>query len=179
MSWGKNWLNLTGRILAECVRFAANGTPTYAQGNVFWDDDDKTLSLQTASSEVTLQIGQELQVRAVNKTGSDITNGTPVYISGQFGTRATMAPASAAVDNDAAHCIGVATHDVNNNEEGYITSFGLVRDVNTDTYAAGNLLLLQDVAGTLGTSAGTVEVHVCTVIVAHATEGVILVNPHH
>jgi hypothetical protein len=163
----------------ECVRFIANGTPSYRQGNVYWDDTDKTLAMQTESADVTLQIGQELQVRAVNKTGAQINNGTPVYISGQSGNRATMTKSSAAVDNAAAHTIGLVTHDVSDNEEGYVTAFGLVRDIDTSSWVAGTILYLQDVAGTLGDSVGTVERDIATVIVSHATEGVVLVNIHH
>jgi len=179
MSWNSNILTMAGRIIVECVRFAANGTPDYAQGNVYWDDDDKTLALQTDSSEVTLQIGQEVQVRVVNVSGAQINNGQPVYISGQSGSRAKIDLATAAADNDASHMVGVVTHDIDNNETGYVTAFGLVRGLDTSSYTAGNVLYLQDAAGTLGTSAGTVNRESGIVIISHATNGVILVNIHH
>jgi hypothetical protein len=179
MGW-RGTVSLAGSYVINWIRFAAQASsPSYQQGNLYWDDDDKTLALQTDTSEVTLQIGQELQVRVVNKTGAQIDNGMPCYISGQSGSRATIAKASSAADNAASHCVGIATHDIADNETGYITAFGLVRDVATDSYSAGDLLYLQDTAGTLGTSPGTVDREIGQVVVSHATEGIMIVNIHH
>ena len=42
--------------------------------------------------------------------------------------------------------IGVATHDILNNEEGIITTFGSVGGINTSSYTAGDILYLSNIS---------------------------------
>ena len=85
-----------------------------------------------------------------------------------------------------AECIGLYTEDVNANTNGYVTTFGLVRDIDTsgaavgEVWSAGTRLFVSDTPGELtnvlpsGTSR---KIFVGIVLRAHATEGVILAHP--
>jgi hypothetical protein len=68
-----------------------------------------------------------------------------VYISGVQGNRPRIWPAIGSNDFHTSHLIGVATHNILNNEEGLITTFGVVGGVNTSTYNAGDILYLSNV----------------------------------
>lgn len=117
--------------------------PTHAEGRMYWDSTDHTLSLQSEITGSTLQVGQENWVRCVNKTGSTISDGSVVYISGAQGNRPTM---SLALSNsgDAIHrTIGVTTASVANNAEGYVTVLGIVRGINTTGFTEGDILYVS------------------------------------
>lgn len=121
--------------------------PPYAEGNVYWDQSNKTLIVETGTDDVTLQVGQESYVRVSNVTGATITNGKVVYINGSSGTRPTIALANANSQITSDSVIGLATHDIENATEGFVTVFGLVNGINTALYPAGTTLYLSTVNG--------------------------------
>jgi len=121
------------------------GTPFDAY--MYWDNVNKTPQVQL-NGEVTLQIGQEMHVRARNNTGVTITNGTVVYINGAQGNNPTIALADA--DSvSTAQVIGVATESIIDNETGYVTISGVVNNVNTSVWNSGDKLYLSTTNGQL------------------------------
>jgi hypothetical protein len=77
-----------------------------------------------------------------NQTGSTITKGSIVYANGTVGAsgRITIAKFIANGSIDAKLLLGITAHDLTNGEDGYVISFGKIRQVNTDTFAAGAIL---------------------------------------
>jgi hypothetical protein len=77
-----------------------------------------------------------------NQTGSTITKGSLVYANGTVGAsgRITVAKFIANGTIDAKYLLGITAHDLSNGEDGYVISFGKIRKVNTDTFAAGAIL---------------------------------------
>jgi hypothetical protein len=77
-----------------------------------------------------------------NQTGSTITKGSIVYANGTVGAsgRITIAKFIANGTIDAKYLLGITAHDLSNGEDGYVISFGKIRQVNTDTFAAGAIL---------------------------------------
>jgi hypothetical protein len=77
-----------------------------------------------------------------NQTGSTITKGSLVYANGTVGAsgRITVAKFIANGTIDAKLLLGITAHDLSNGEDGYVISFGKIRQVNTDTFAAGAIL---------------------------------------
>ncbi|MGL4226261.1 MAG: capsid cement protein, partial [Rickettsia sp.] len=120
-------------------------TPTIVNSNglLYYDQSDRTLAidLDTANG-VTLQVGQENHIRAVNNTGSAITNGQIVYINGVQGNRPTIALAQANAISTS-QIIGVATQDIADNNSGYVTTMGIVRGINTTGFSGGDVLYLS------------------------------------
>jgi len=158
---------------------ASVSTPTYAEGLLFYDNDSHTLGLYSKENDVTLNIGQEQFLLAVNKQGAQINNGQVVYVNGAQGNRPAIYLADATDASTSESTIGIATHNIQINNDGFITIFGLVRDVNTSGYTAGDILWLSETAGAYtGTRPGSPAhaIRLGYVIVAHATEGIILVS---
>lgn len=115
----------------DAVLFDTSPTVIPVDGLTYWDDSEKTLSTALNIADgVTLQHGQELHVRVVNRTGVTIPNGSIVYALGAVGNRPSVGLADA---SDFTKCKGVAiaTQDILNNHEGYCTRFGVVRDIST------------------------------------------------
>lgn len=131
------------------VRFDITPTPPTGEGYIFWDVDEKTLSITSDVAAHTLQIGREMVVRVVNKTGVLIDDGKVVYISGAQGNRPTIALAAATSSTNVRKILGVVTADIGINAEGYVTVFGIVKGFNTSGFTEGDTLYVSDTAGSL------------------------------
>lgn len=112
--------------------------PAHTPGHMRWNSDDNTLEIDSEIDGVKLQIGQEQWISARNASGSTIPNGTAVRQMGVTGNRPNVAP-----DNGAGDIIGIVTHDMPNNTDGKVTSFGLVREVDTSAFSPGDSLYVD------------------------------------
>ncbi len=118
-------------------------TPSHSEGLLFYDQDNKTLSLYVDEAEVTLQIGQEMFIRVYNDSGGDIDNGEACYLSGIFSSTPTVDLAQADAAATCLSTIGIATHLIEDGTYGYITNSGVVRDVSTTGFNSGDKLFLS------------------------------------
>jgi hypothetical protein len=102
--------------------------PAYSEGRIFYADG--AFNAYIDESDITLQIGQEFWVKVRNSSGSDITDGQVVYISGAQGQAPTveLAQANSVITS---FTLGIATHTIENNSFGYITIEGVVNNINT------------------------------------------------
>jgi len=125
----------------------SNGdAPAYREGRVWYDADNGALAVYNNEADITLQVGQEFYVRVFNPSSS-IANGTPVYISGSQGDYPYIWPATAEDHTAGAHfdnhILGLATHDIGANSSGYVTRQGIVRNIDTTAFEAGDVVYLQ------------------------------------
>lgn len=177
---------LTGNIEFDTT---PTNIPTTA-GSMVWNDTDGTVDLKLKGGNVTLQIGQENVIRVVNKTATNInlleSNYQAVRVTGAQGQRLKVDLAQATTDALSAETIGLVTETINNNQEGFITTGGLIRNVNTtgslqsETWADGDILYLSPTtAGQLTKVKPTAPNHLVIigyVVHAHATQGSIFVK---
>jgi hypothetical protein len=98
-----------------------------------WNDTDGTLDLGLKGGGVTLQIGQEIVSRVVNKTGTNLTEAgyAVVRVDDAQGQRLAVDFAQADTALNARGTLGVVTENIANNQEGFITLVGQVREINT------------------------------------------------
>ena len=170
-----------------------DNTPTNIPTNVgsmYYNDTDGTLDLLLKGGNVKLQIGQESVVRVVNKTATNITlleaNYQAVRVTGAQGQRMKVDLAQATTDGLSAETIGLVTETIANNQEGFVTTSGLVRNINTtgslqsETWADGDILYLSPtVAGGITKVKPIAPNHLIIigyVIYAHANNGTIFVK---
>ncbi len=143
-----NNLQISGSINnVDYIDFnTGSATPAWKSGRVFWNNTDGALSVYNAEADVTLQVGQENWTRVRNNTGTTITNGTAVRLNGAQGDVPTVERAqSLAVSgsiNLQNQILGLATHDIEHNSFGYVTTQGLVRGVNTSAFNDGDTLFV-------------------------------------
>jgi hypothetical protein len=106
-----------------------------------WDSDLATVVLGL-NDNVANELGFKNFWLVKNQTGSTITKGSIVYANGTVGAsgRVTVAKFIANGTIDAKYLLGITAHDLTNGEDGYVISFGKIRKVNTDTFAAGAIL---------------------------------------
>ncbi len=123
--------------------------PAYAAGQLFYDSGNQSLSFHNDEADITLQVGQEEYIRVRNVSGSTIGNGQAVYINGAATGLPTIALAQA---NAAATvvCMGLTTHAIENNTNGYVTCIGVIRGLDTSAFTAGLAVYVSaTVAGAL------------------------------
>lgn len=167
-----------GTVSVDSINFNTElaSTPTQV-GAFFWDDNNKTFTgiMQPSNGgTVALQVGQEMYKRGVNKTGTTISNGEVVFISGAQGNRPTMDLASSTTYTNAVKTIAMATEDVGNNLYGYFSTHGTVRGLDTDAYTEGDCLWLGTVSGSYTTvtpSFGDARIKVGIVSKSHNVDG--------
>jgi hypothetical protein len=158
-----------------------------SEGRLTWNDDDGTLNICLKGGTVNLQTGQEVVTRVKNDEGSDIDNGEVVYVSGASGANVEVKLPIASNALTAPLTFGLATEDITSNQLGYVTLIGNVRGLNTsgslvsETWADGDVIYLSSTtAGAMTKVRPTqpdIGVVIGVVLRAHATEGVISVNP--
>lgn len=153
--------------------------PVYREGRVYYSDN--ALNIMTEFPDVTLQAGEEQQAPAVNDTSSTITNGMVVYAYGPQGQRLAVRPASTALaDTYRTRIIGLATHDIAAHQNGRITTFGLVHDMDTSALTAGADCYISASPGVLSktpSNGTTVCCRVGLVMNKHPNTGSVFVFP--
>ena len=162
------------------IQFGLTPTQVPSEGLMCWNPEDGTLNLGMPGDNVSLQIGQELLLRVRNTSGSLITNGSAVKISGSTGQHPEIDLADAVNHRSATSTIAVATEDIDINNFGYVTAFGLVRDMDTSGIAAGQPAFLSETPGEIQgfptPTQPSSQVFIGVVIKSDATEGILFVK---
>ena len=141
-----------------------------------WNATDLTFDIETGIG-VVIQIGEELLVKVRNKTGVTIFNGSVVKINGASGSRPTVELAQSDSLANIDGVIGIVTADILNNQVGFATVHGLVRDLNTSAFNEGDEIFLSDsVAGGITNVEPPLSVPVGTVTYSNPTNGTVFAN---
>ena len=169
------------------LQFDIGHTPTgHSTGRMYWDDTNKTATLDMQGSDVRLQMGQESHVYAKNTSGVTINNGDAVRISGAAGANLTIEKAVSKIKSfkdstEANEILGLATEQILNNQSGYVTTFGGVGDLDTSGFSAGDLLYLSNTTSGSYTNVKPIapyfEAKVGVVKVSNNGAGVIISRP--
>ncbi len=147
-----------------------------------WNDDDATLNIGMEYG-VSQQVGLETYARVENNTGVTIPNGTVVgFVGVGAGGALSVAPYLADGSQPSLYILGVMTHDFpDSGSQGYCTSWGYVRDIDTSGFSVGDLLYPSTtVAGAFTNVKPTAPDNVIPVaacLVSDASDGIIFVRP--
>lgn len=160
---------------------SGNVNPAYKEGRLFYNNTEHSLSYYNNSSDMTLNIGQESVVYAVNKSGGALQNGQAVYISGAQLNRPKLSLAIANDFSKSFNTLGLVTEtSIPLNGMGYVTTQGLVNGINTSAFTEGDILWLSETTpGGLTNIEPThdyCKVRIGYCVVSHNTNGKILVN---
>lgn len=125
--------------------------PSPTGGTLFYDSANNALAYKpiTNDNDVTIQIGQENVLKIYNDTGIQINNGQAVSITGSTSGASTVQLSIASGGGNPYYQVdGVATHNIPNGEFGFISSFGVVRDIDLSAFSIGeDVFLSQTVPG--------------------------------
>lgn len=158
-------------------------TPNYTEGLMFYCYDDKTLTIYNDEQDVSLQIGQEQWIRVKNVEDTTIYDGQAVYVSGATTVaRGGHPKVKLALSNDStkAKVLGLATHDIESKDFGYVTTFGIARGLNTSMFSTRDALYVSDIEPgkltAIPPEAPSFPLQIGSVIIAHDNEGKIFVT---
>jgi hypothetical protein len=171
-----------GGKAANSIRFDTNPDVSLPLniGEMRWNTVDQTVDLELPNG-VTLQIGQELNKLFRNSTNDPILNGSVVYVTGSTGVFPTIALAQANSEMASSIIIGVTTQNIGKNIQGFVTTYGLVRDLDTSSLDEGKAVWLSPtVAGGMTTTKPSAPNHLVLVgycIRSHPNLGSIYVKP--
>lgn len=160
--------------------FHSDQTYTGGIGAIRWNDTEGTLDLGLKNGNVTLQLGQESLQLVKHADNSGLTDGKVVYLVGSSGTNMTVRYARADIESTSANTFGLMTESATGGNKAFCTTFGLVRNINTDNLTEGGMVWLsKDTAGAMTAVRPTapnhgVEIGFC--VRKHATQGVIFVT---
>lgn len=112
-------------------------------GVMQWDDGEGTATLGLKGGNTTVNLAQDNVILANNGTAGSLTKGQVVYVSGAQGQRPQVNLALATTDLTSARTIGVVNETITTGSEGFITTFGVVRNVDTSAFTPGSGLWLS------------------------------------
>ena len=95
---------------------------------------------------------ETVQIIVRNSTGSTLTKGQVVYLSGATGNRPNAVLAQANSETTSSKTIGVVVADIANNADGNVAVSGTLHDLNTNSFTAGDAVWLS------ATTAGAITV---------------------
>ena len=175
-------LDASGFNISNVDNLSFETTPEGAGGiaTLVWDDGEGTLSLGLKGGNVNLQIGQENIALCYNGTGSTITKGSVVYISGAQGQRPSITLSDADTEATSSKTFGVVAENISDGAEGFVCTFGIVTGINTSSFTAGQTLWLSSSAGQLTNVKPTQPAHAVFIgycLSVNASSGRIFVNP--
>ena len=170
--------------------FQADLTPTQAGavGRLVWNDQDGTLNLGLKGGSVTLHIGEQQYARVVNGAGINLlrANYQAVKISSAQGQRLQVSLARADNDANSKDTLGLIAENINNNNQGFVISSGLIENIDTtgalqgETWSDGDTLYLSGTTfGRLTNVKPIAPIHTVIlgfVVYAHQNQGKIFVK---
>ena len=140
------WANLPYTELGqqpdfEAVTFDTAAAVDVGQAQLAWNDDEQTLDLGKGGG-VVLQVGSEQLMLCRNSTASTIPNGTAVRFAGTLGNSGRLLVAPMLADGSLPGYVffGVTTAAIASGQDGFVTTFGKVRQVNTLAFEEGDIL---------------------------------------
>jgi len=139
------------QVQTKEVILTTNASPSTTAGTMYYDSTAKTVAVQTGVPDVINQLGQELHYQVYNDSGGEITNGTPVYASGIDAGTGLIEIEETNADSfyTSASTIGLVTEDIANGAVGMVTTFGIVRDIDTSGLVVSGAVYLDSSTGGL------------------------------
>ena len=135
---------LNNPTIGNYEAWTSSSAPSYVEGLQWYDSTAHSLAYYNDSANAVVHIGQDIQVKVINNTGSTIPNGSPVYItstsSGQTYPNVALAKADVAATSTV---IGLTNGAITNGSIGYVTSQGTIDNVNTGAFTVGQVLYLS------------------------------------
>ena len=122
-------------------------------GTMSWDDGDGVPIVALKGGNVNLQVGTQELARVYNDSGTTLTKGQVVYISGAQGNRVAVKLARADVEATSFGTIGLVAETMTSGSEGFIIVSGALYKLDTSGLVAGATVYLSpNTAGAVTTT---------------------------
>jgi hypothetical protein len=123
-----------------------------ADGDAFEAFPAMDRSIYDSNNDGIVDTARQVIITCRNATGSTITKGSIVYVTGATGNHPTIALADKDSEATSSKTLGMVTADIAHNADGTVAVNGTVDNLNTDAYTAGTALWLGDNGGWVSTA---------------------------
>lgn len=120
-----------------------NGTTQDLSADRTWTVGDMLQSVYDTDVDGVVDSAERIEIVVRNSTGSTLTKGQIVYLSGATGNRPNAVLAQANSEATSSKTIGMVTANIANNADGKIAVNGTLHDIDTSAFTAGDLLWLS------------------------------------
>ena len=177
-----------GGVQGDFMQLNTGAGEANAVAKIYWNSSEGTADLGLMGGQVILPIGQKQVARVLNNSGSIFNKSAyqVVKITAAQGQRLAVGLAQANNDANSTDTLGLVAENIANNQEGFITSSGLVTGIDTtgdlqlEDWNDGDILYLSPTTPGAITKVKPVapqhSVIVGFVVYAHKTQGKIYVK---
>ena len=167
-------------LTADNIAFSQTPITGPGQAQIGYNGATLALAYDFDSTNVRVNIGQQMYAYVKNDEAVTITKGQAVYLFGASGNKATVKLAFNTSDSTSATTLGLAAEDILSGQNGLVITQGVLDGLNTGAYSPGDILYLGATAGGLTPTkpyAPNHLVYIGVVEKANAGNGQILVRP--
>jgi hypothetical protein len=122
-----------GGVQGDFMQLNTGANEANAVGKIYWNSSEGGADLGLLGGQVILPIGQKQVARVLNNSGSILNKSAyqVVKITAAQGQRLAVGLAQANNDANSTDTLGLVAENIANNQEGFITSSGLITNVDT------------------------------------------------
>lgn len=142
-------------------------------GQITWNPNERTADIGL-DNNVVLQVGQEMLALVRNGTASSIPDGTVVMLTGSIGNSGRLVVAPYDGVADASLILGITTETIASNADGFVTSYGKIRGIDTSMWSDGDVLYTNG-SGLATTPPAGLNMKIAAVVHSH-TNGTLMVR---
>ncbi len=124
------------------VNLSTDTSLAASAGQITWNPNERTADIGL-DNNVVLQVGQETVTLVRNGTVSTIANGTVVMLTGSIGNSGRLVVAPYDGVADASLILGITTETITAGADGFVTSYGKIRGIDTSIWNDGDVLYVN------------------------------------
>ena len=155
------------------VNLSTDTSLVASAGQITWNPYERTADIGL-DNNVVLQVGQETVALVRNGTASSIPDGTVVMLTGSIGNSGRLVVAPYDGVADASLILGIATETIASNADGFVTSYGKIRGIDTSMWSDGDVLYTNG-SGLATTPPAGLNMKIAAVVHSH-TNGTLMVR---
>lgn len=155
------------------VNLSTDTSLVASAGQITWNPNERTADIGL-DNNVVLQVGQETVALVRNGTASSIPDGTVVMLTGSIGNSGRLVVAPYDGVADASLILGIATETIASNADGFVTSYGKIRGIDTSMWGDGDVLYTNG-SGLATTPPAGLNMKIAAVVHSH-TNGTLMVR---
>jgi hypothetical protein len=126
-------------------------TTSASVGTISWDSSEGGPSVQL-DANINVTLGQEIIALCYNGEATTLNKGEVVMVSGAQGQRPKVIRAYNTSDAGSARTFGIVAENIASGAEGFVVTQGIVKNINTNSFNAGDPLYLSATPGQLTTT---------------------------
>ena len=155
------------------VNLSTDTSLVASAGQITWNPNERTADIGL-DNNVVLQVGQETVALVRNGTASSIPDGTVVMLTGSVGNSGRLVVAPYDGVADASLILGIATETIAAKADGFVTSYGKIRGIDTSMWSDGDVLYTNG-SGLATTPPAGLNMKIAAVVHSH-TNGTLMVR---